>query len=565
MSALLLSSVIALGGETAIADVPSVETGAVGRLRLGLDGTVSTSDTFPEPGVQHRRVTTGFSFAIAPIDGWELFGSIGGSTLSGPHRIAAQGDLRIGAKWRVLGSRFVALDAVYLLPAGVDGSFPAFAGSSVQTRLIAGRPVAHVGGFDLRIDGAVGYWRDNTSALVGGQELTPAQAYGMGIRSGPSVTAGVALSAHRGAWMPYAELSGAYPLTEPTTAAPRLSDLRATAGLRASLSRGVALDAAAQFGLLEAEANALFLTAPPVTFRAGLAIAFDVAVLLATPERVALDLPPPEPRRPAPEAQPAPQPIRSEPPAVVADGLFAGTVRSAGGVPLSGATIETSDGTVLTDDAGRFALRVAPGRISAVVRHPRHLPLTFGHDVAAGETTSLALEINPRDPEGSLVAAFSTGDKPVNVHLEGPGGTLDWTSKDGRLEVEHLSAGLWRLVAKAEGHLMRARFFDVSAWRVTPVELTLPAAPTRSNLERDAQGGRLALRNGLRLDAAQPSQEALLDELADALLESDRRWRVVAAQKPAWVVEALVLRGVPSDRLEAVTAPGQGIRFEAVP
>lgn len=581
---LVLVAVLAQAGETSVSRVPSVETGPLGLLRVGVDGAVGASATFPEPGVNHRRTQTSVRFGYSPVDGWELFGSVGGSTLTGPRQLSAQGDARLGLKWKPSGpGAWWALDAVFLLPSGLDGGFPVTSATGLTLRALAGHAVGSGAGLDLRVDAVLGVAMDRTRNVLGDLTATPTQLYGLDVQRGGSVVGGVALSGSSGPWMPFVELSSAVPTYAATPDAPRLLATRATAGVRWAFARGASLDAALDLAVGRTAANDLFRTAPPWEGRAGVSIALDPLKSLGEP----LPAPPPEIRTVYVEkAAPAPKII--EVPAPARDGVLAGRVFGPDGRGIADVVLEASTGRTITDADGRFELRLPAGRVGLAVKHPAFEPVTLTRDLTAGARTPVDLRLVPRPPVGSILAHVTRPAGSVMVKATGAS-VVTVTLEDGQdLALDALAPGSWRLVFSGPAVLARARTVEVVARRAVPLEVSLSGRPPVSALDL-ATG--LATRTPLPFDGDAPAvaAAAVLDELADVALAQrtdvslevvgvlpaglkGAKAEVAAARRAEAVKAALVERGVPAERLKTGLAPppkkarpAPTVLFELVP
>lgn len=511
----MLAVVLLNAGETSIARVPSVEVGSVGLLRFGVDGSVGSSVHFPEEGVMRRWTRTSVRAGYTFNPAWELFGSVSGATLTGPRQIGAQGDTRLGLKWRPGGAGgWFAFDGELLLPAGVDGSFPVKDATSLTLRALAGLPLGSMMGAAWRIDSFLGVDMDRTRHILGELPATPVELFGLGIQRGGSVVGGVAVSGTQGPWMPFAEWTGAFPVLEPTEDSPRLMVSRATAGVRWNLARGVAADAAFDLGLGASAVNDLFRTAPPWDARVGLSIAVDPVRSLgeaqapATPVVKTVYV-----EKPAAPVKPL------EPQVSSTFGTLEGHVVSTDGTPVRGAIVQIGATRLVTGDDGAFELSVPAGRTVIAVKHADFDPSTLTHEVPAGARTRVDAKIQAKAATGRLLVRVSGTNRRVLLKAEGAEEIPASLKPEEASNVDGLSPGIWRLTFTAEGMLARTRMVEVKAQSMLPVEIALVQRPHASALAEDGlTPAKPLVFNGAEPDAA---TSIVLDEVYDAIVRLD--------------------------------------------
>lgn len=550
----LLATLIVQAGETSVSRVPSSEVGPAQLLRIGLDGSVSAGRVFPEPGVDHRLTRTTVRAAFTARGGWELFGSISGATFTGARLLSSQGDATLGVKWKPGGrGSWWALDAQMLFPSGLEGGFPVTNATSLTLRAIAGWKLGTWGGLDCRIDAMAGADLDRTRNLLAeGVVLTPLERYGLGIQSGAFAVGGVALSAVKGPWMPFVELSAAVPTIDATDAAPKLTIARATGGVRWAFAQGASLEAALDVGLGDPAMNALFRTAPPWEGRAGLSIAFD-------PIRSLGPVPPP----PAPEVRTVyvDRVVPAEPvaPAPAETARLTGRVLDPSGRPLAGALVEAEGTHFATDGEGRFEAVFAPGRVGLFVKHPDFEPLTNTQELASGARVALELRMKARPAGARLVLKTAPGGGALSLRAKGDRDFTRTFDAGADVILDELTPGRWRLLVWGDEVLADVREVEPAPRQVLTLDWKTRARPEKSALSA-ADGWSPAAPVAFVRDSLADTAAPLLDEWADALLRSDARVRFVllvvkgAAEaenraRARSIVHALVARGVPAAQL----------------
>jgi outer membrane protein OmpA-like peptidoglycan-associated protein len=274
------------------------------------------------------------------------------------------------------------------------------------------------------------------------------------------------------------------------------------------------------------------------------------------------------------------------------EGLVAGRVMSAAGVPIEGAVVGVTGrahSRVVTDADGSFqSIPLEPGPIELVVTANGYESATVKTEVLAGQTANLVLRLTPKAPPvrafGRVTDEAGKGIA-ASIKLAGPQIAEGRSDDSGNFSVP-VQPGLYAVRVDAEQYLSKELQINVAEGREAAAAVTLHTRPAVPGIT--FKDGKLKLRQpitfkpagkgrgGSELSAGMP---LLLDELVDVLVNHPeiRQVRIeahwdssMAAPKADALTDAqakavakyLVDQGVAADR---VVAAGMGSKKPLVP
>jgi OmpA-OmpF porin, OOP family len=275
------------------------------------------------------------------------------------------------------------------------------------------------------------------------------------------------------------------------------------------------------------------------------------------------------------------------------EGLVAGRVISAAGVPIEGAVVGVSGrehSRVLTDADGTFqSVALAPGPIELVVVANGYETATVRTEIVAGQTANLVLRLTPKAPAARAFGrVIDDAGKGVvaSIKLAGPQIAEGRSDESGNFAIP-VSPGLYAARVDAEQYLSKEFQITVADGREAAATVTLHTRPAVAGIT--FREGKFKLRQPIAFKPASkkggtgaelsPGMPLLLDELVDILVNHPeiRQVRVEAhwdnsvpapkadeltdAQAKA-VAKYLVEQGIAADRVAAV---GMGSKKPLVP
>lgn len=277
--------------------------------------------------------------------------------------------------------------------------------------------------------------------------------------------------------------------------------------------------------------------------------------------------------------------------AVMREGLVAGRVISAAGVPIEGAVVGVTGrehSRVLTDADGTFqSVPLAPGPIELVVSANGYESTTVRTEVVAGQTANIVLRLVPKAPPARAFGRVSDGAGKgivASIKLAGPQIAEGRSDESGNFSVP-VQPGLYAARVDADGYLSKELQINVADGREAAATVTLHTRPAVAGVI--FKDGKLKLRQPIAFKVGAkgatsdltPAMPLLLDELVDILVNHPeiRQVRIEAhwdssmaspkvddltdAQAKA-VAKYLVDQGVAADR---VAATGMGAKKPLVP
>lgn len=570
-----------LYGQTGLVRVTSARPGKHGTFDLGLRGRAFYLPDFIGPGTDGNAFGAGlFTFGVGLFDLVELglaahFAG-NANTDSGAPAVTA-GDLYPSLK---LGIDFmpvaVGLDVRASLPTSTEGLGPDFAGFGVSAAALVTLDLYETWDLPLRVHLNGGYAYQNARNSGAPQQyylrgleghllaLTTSSwyydqvFYGLGVELPfPYVTV-------------YGELWGQMALGIVDTAGPGGnpygfldSHLTATPGVRATVLPGLFVDVGADIGLFGT--GGYFSPAldqltdgqplnPAYAVHAAVTWTFD------------------------PFASPAASTsARTTAAASTAD--VSGCVTNARAqTPIEGAHLDLGTGVVVvTGPNGCFkAPGLALGTHTLTVSHPDYKTETASVEVkAGGARADVSLVPVPRAQGRFRGHVTNARNQPIDGRVIVRGGVVGEKvieAQGGVFEAE-LPAGRYHAVVEADGHFKQGSDFGVEEGGRTVRSFSLKPLPKKriARLVRD----RVQLSTNVPFELGQPrllpAAEFILDDVVDLLLEKSelRRLRIeglpgtgdeaseeLARARAEAVVDFLISRGVPSDRVEAGVGAG---------
>jgi outer membrane protein OmpA-like peptidoglycan-associated protein len=273
------------------------------------------------------------------------------------------------------------------------------------------------------------------------------------------------------------------------------------------------------------------------------------------------------------------------------EGLVAGRVISAAGVPIEGAVVGVSGrehSRVLTDADGTFqSIALAPGQIDLVVVANGYETTTVKTEIVAGQTANIVLRLAPKAPPtrafGRVTDDAGKGIA-ASIKLAGPQIAEARSDESGNFAIPVLP-GLYAIRVDADQYLSKELQINVADGREAAATVTLHTRPAVAGVT--FKDGKLKLRQPITFKPAgkaagaelSPGMPLLLDEVVDILVNHPeiRQLRVEAhwdssmaspkvealtdAQAKA-VAKYLVDQGIAAER---VTAVGMGSKKPMVP
>lgn len=277
--------------------------------------------------------------------------------------------------------------------------------------------------------------------------------------------------------------------------------------------------------------------------------------------------------------------------AAMREGLVAGRVVSAAGVPIEGAVVGVTGhehSRVLTDPDGTFqSVPLAPGPVELVVAANGYEATTVRTEIVAGQTANIVLRLVPKAPPTRAFGRVSDdAGKGIaaSIKLAGPQIAEGRSDDSGNFAVP-VQPGLYAVRIDADGYLSKELQINVAEGRETSASITLHTRPAVAGVTyRD---GKLKIRQPISFKTGPkgatselaPGMPLLLDEVVDILVNHPeiRQVRIEAhwdssmaspkvdeltdAQAKA-VAKYLVDQGIPADR---VSAAGMGSKKPLVP
>jgi outer membrane protein OmpA-like peptidoglycan-associated protein len=621
---------LSLGGSIGLLHMASGEVGSPGQFRLSLHGEYFTGSNFlvqsdPQAGApgatdKDTRLQGALTFGITPIDHLEIFGAVLGSAnrnrrlcyddssgkevcqsesnRTDPELIKSFGDLVFGAKgsYPVAPGFLAGGELGIRMMSSISGI--SFSGDSTSFWLNA------IGSYDLRSVAEnvplrfhlnLGYYVDNSSNLVDYSKTSPFSRYVSRFAYG--------LSSNRfrmalGADAPFSEVAEGFslrPMLEyhfeyitgskddviyqqehqscglaGNSACKDNKDLHwITLGLQGQILHGLT----ATIGLDVA------LRSPGYAYGPALVpwnLLFGIGYPLDLVPRITRNVP-------------VEKIVTRE--TTMREGLVAGRVISAAGVPIEGAVVGVTGrehSRVLTDADGTFqSVPLVPGPIELVVVANGYEATTVRTEIVAGQTANIVLRLVPKVPPARAFGRVSDdAGKGIaaSIKLAGPQIAEGRSDDSGNFAVP-VQAGLYAVRVDAEGYLSKELQINVAEGRETAASVTLHTRPAVAGVTyRD---GKLKMRQPITFKVGakgatpelSPGMPLLLDEVVDILVNHPeiRQIRVEAhwdssmaspkvdeltdAQAKA-VAKYLVDQGLPADR---VVAAGMGAKKPLVP
>jgi outer membrane protein OmpA-like peptidoglycan-associated protein len=273
------------------------------------------------------------------------------------------------------------------------------------------------------------------------------------------------------------------------------------------------------------------------------------------------------------------------------EGLVAGRVISAAGVPIEGAVVGVSGrehSRVLTDADGTFqSVPLAPGPIELVVVANGYEATTVRTEIVAGQTANIVLRLVPKAPPARAFGRVSDdAGKGIaaSIKLAGPQIAEGRSDESGNFSVP-VQPGLYAARVDADGYLSKELQINVAEGREAAAAVTLHTRPAVAGVT--FKDGKLKVRQPITFKVGpkgatselSPGMPLLLDELVDILVNHPeiRQVRIEAhwdssmvspkvdeltdAQAKA-VAKYLIDQGVAADR---VAAAGMGAKKPLVP
>jgi len=276
---------------------------------------------------------------------------------------------------------------------------------------------------------------------------------------------------------------------------------------------------------------------------------------------------------------------------VMREGLVAGRVISAAGVPIEGAVVGVSGrehSRVLTDADGTFqSVPLVPGPIELVVVANGYEATTVRTEIVAGQTANIVLRLVPKAPPARAFGRVSDdAGKGISasIKLAGPQIAEGRSDDSGNFAIS-VQPGLYAARVDAEGYLSKELQINVAEGREAAAAVTLHTRPAVAGVT--FKDGKLKVRQAITFKVGakgatpelSPGMPLLLDEVVDILVNHpeirqvriEGHWdssmaspkvdELTDAQAKA-VAKYLVDQGVAADR---VVAAGMGAKKPLVP
>lgn len=251
--------------------------------------------------------------------------------------------------------------------------------------------------------------------------------------------------------------------------------------------------------------------------------------------------------------------------------------------PVEGAHLDLGNGVVVvTGPNGCFKAPALPlGTHTLTVSHPDYSTATASVEVmGVGSRADVALAPAPRAPGLFRGMITNARNQPIDGRVIVRGGVVGERvieAKAGVFEAE-LPAGRYHAVVEAAGHFKQGSDFGVEEGGRTVRSFSLKPEP-KKRIARLAKG-RVQLSTKVPFEIGQPrllpAAEFILDDVVDLLLDKPELGRLriegvpgsgeeagdeLAKARAEAVVDFLISRGVPSERIEAgVGTGGKGRR-----
>lgn len=613
-----------LGGPIGLFRMSAAEAGAPSVLRFGLHGEYFKTSNFLIQGDRNMRLQGALALGFSPIEFLEIFGSISGSAnrnrrlcskgVGGekcvedpgrvdPEVIKSYGDLLLGGKFaRPIADGFSggAEIGLHFLSSVSGISFDPGA-TSVWLSGLGSWDMREVADLPLRAHLNLGMYFDNSGDVQNykgvprNSQAVSQFAYGVAktrLRTGLGIEAPIENIGDAVTLRPSVEYhmervtAGADkvfndyrpPLCKGSSATAGSTPCRdnrdqhwITLGVRAQgksgLTVGVGVDLA-----LRSVGFPYGPPLPPFNLLFGLWHPLDLGASKMITRTVTVDRP-----VPALAVEKRPEPV---------EGFVAGKVLSAnGGAPIEKAIVAVAGRTrsrVATDPDGTFrTASLPPGPVELEIAAPGFVPGSVKTEVTAGQEKTLAITLTPKVSKGKVSGKVADdAGKPLaaTVKFIGPENVEAKTDAAGSFEIA-LAPGSYDVQVEADKRRTHADKVTVADGDNKELNATLRTKPTNSRVT--IKGGRIAMRGAIGFKGTDltPGSQALLDEMADALLghpeikkvRIEAHWdsslpgdkaKELTEQQATAVAVYLARHGVPQDRLEAV---GMGSSRPIVP